>query len=653
MLDEWKFPLIPKICHAYWGGGTLPYLRYLTLASFQYYNPDWEIILYVPKVSQQDMTWNTHEQKYKVNCDDWFHRLKEIIPIKEIDFAEIGLSNDISEVHKSDFLRWHLLSTIGGVWVDMDILFIKPMTAIGGDNLYPTVDVVYCKGNYGHSIGFLMGATKCDFFNTVLEKAKEAFNKAEYQCIGSVLCNSLPNPGFGYNLPMDVVYAYDANHVKELYADNPPKRLTKNTIGIHWYAGSTFSGEYLNATNGGCVKNDSFIGKQITEFGNKIQTKDIFTHIFNINKWKSKESVSGVGSELETTPDMREQLPILFERYDIKRVLDLGCGDFNWMKTIVGGLDYYMGIDVVSKIIEYNDLAFSSDKVHFVCKNIEDVDEELYQDFDAVIIRDVMVHLTSEEISDLLDRLKLGNIRFLFATNFLGGGVNRDINTGNWRRVNLLLPPFSMPMPIETIVSYREQYSLHDSIHTDKTLALWNTPRIVTDKHHPFANYHTHRQLRSINPHTVTDVGTGDGYWGKVIKIINPCCIITGIELSDKWFNHCEGLGIYEKVIHSDVCNAINYTLGDVIIFGDILEHLYKDSALEVLLRAVQRFKYVIINTPVGFMPQEHEDIEEIHRCGLTYEDMSKYDIIEYQQSGDSNEEYHVFNCLIRGNNGN
>ena len=44
---------------------------------------------------------------------------------------DFNLSNEISEVKKSDFLRWHILSTEEGLWSDMDILYLKSMPNFG------------------------------------------------------------------------------------------------------------------------------------------------------------------------------------------------------------------------------------------------------------------------------------------------------------------------------------------------------------------------------------------------------------------------------------------------------------------------------------------------------------------------------------------
>jgi mannosyltransferase OCH1-like enzyme len=257
----WHLSKIPKILHIYWGGKKLSYLRYLTLASFRYYNPDWEIILYRPIVETIGTPWITKEQKYAENYEDWLGNIDSLkVTVKEIDFNAIGFTNSASSVHKSDYLRWILLSDIGGLWADMDILFTKSM-----DDLYfnlpefAGINNVYCICSYGHSIGFLMGGQGNNYYKKIKEESIAEYKKEKYQCIGSTLCNKIfPTPASirkvdptAYNLSMDVVYPYDSNHVNELF-NGAVEKFTNWTIGIHWYAGSAIAGTYLNATNGGC-----------------------------------------------------------------------------------------------------------------------------------------------------------------------------------------------------------------------------------------------------------------------------------------------------------------------------------------------------------------------------------------------------------------
>jgi len=76
-------------------------------------------------------------------------------------------------------------------------------------------------------------------------------------------------------------------------------------------------------------------------YSNKIKEKKIFKHdsiedrfteIYKSNYWGSKESVSGIGSTLIYTENLRSKLPDLFQLYSIKSIFDAPCGDFNWMK---------------------------------------------------------------------------------------------------------------------------------------------------------------------------------------------------------------------------------------------------------------------------------------------------------------------------------
>jgi glycosyltransferase involved in cell wall biosynthesis len=257
----WHLSKIPQTLHCYWGGKKLSYLRYLTLESFKYFNPDWKIILYTPFVLQKSFYWNTPEQVYGDNYVNYYDRIKGLgITIQEIDFVKIGFYNDAAEVHKSDYLRWWLLSTVGGVWADMDILFIKPMDELCFNKLeLSNIDTVFCFGSYGYSIGFLMSSENNRYFKTIHLASKKEYKKEGYQSIGVLLCAKVFSSiesimrvnSNSYCLPMDIVYAYQWDNIKEVFDIKCINKITNNTIGIHWYGGSKVAGIYQNNTNGG------------------------------------------------------------------------------------------------------------------------------------------------------------------------------------------------------------------------------------------------------------------------------------------------------------------------------------------------------------------------------------------------------------------
>lgn len=170
---------------------------------------------------------------------------------------------------------------------------------------------------------------------------------------------------------------------------------------------------------------------------------------------------------------------------------------------------------------------------------------------------------------------------------------------------------------------------------------------IHTWKHNNWVNTFTIDQLMRLSPVNVTDVGCGDGFYGKLLRHILPHTQITGIELNIRWYNHCLNLGVYDTLHHTCIIDKISHINGEIIIFGDILEHLEKSDMEYVLEKAVHNFDFVLLNGPVGFQPQDHEDPEEIHRCGITKEDLVKYTILEYNQS-DFDNGNNMMNCLLQ-----
>lgn len=265
---DW-FLKVPKIMHVYWSGGTLPYLRMLTVKSFIYHNPDWKVVLYTPQIPSVIRTWDSRELNYPLQCEDCTSALMALpIEKQEVDFSRFGFSNNISEVHKSDFLRLFLLSEVGGLWSDMDVLYFKPMTALAVNTPHNSdKDTFVCISHYGHSAGFLMSAKGSKFYALVTDMAKRHYDPKQYQCMGATMFNEhlhkfeqIKQISPSVNIDMDAVYAHDAMHIKDIL-DGTPARFTPKSIGIHWYAGHPLWGEFMRDTDGGKINlQDNIIG---------------------------------------------------------------------------------------------------------------------------------------------------------------------------------------------------------------------------------------------------------------------------------------------------------------------------------------------------------------------------------------------------------
>lgn len=245
--------MIPKIVHFYWGSEILPFLRLLTIWSFIKFNPDWEVRFYYPKKRTTIMSWPTHEHKYAVSGQDYMETVTQFLPkvhpnvkIIELDFSLLMEYDEVSEVHRSDFLRWHILSTEGGLWSDMDIIYFRNIDIDLHNH------TCFCVNNeYGHSVGFLLSAPKNKIFRRIKQKALAGYNPDNYQSMGSVVLNKLYPAGIRadfYNLPMDIVYAYNAHLIPEIFTEGPrgALRFTRRSVGLHWYAGHWLAGKYIN-----------------------------------------------------------------------------------------------------------------------------------------------------------------------------------------------------------------------------------------------------------------------------------------------------------------------------------------------------------------------------------------------------------------------
>ena len=228
-------------------------------------NPDWEISIYIPSECYTgDVPWGTGEgydgtQFSGRNYSDALFSLPGI-KIKEVDFSAFPHISAAPENYKSDFFRWHILSTEGGLYSDIDLLYYRPMNDLYF-NQYDNkdIDCAICLQYAGNIIGFLLSAPQNGFFNKVFDASINAFETTTYQAISAPLVNQLfpseesireqiPELKF-INMPMDVVYALDHLNIPDIFQTNDMGRLTDKTIGIHWYAGHPVSQHFNNLLN--------------------------------------------------------------------------------------------------------------------------------------------------------------------------------------------------------------------------------------------------------------------------------------------------------------------------------------------------------------------------------------------------------------------
>ncbi len=97
-----------------------------------------------------------------------------------------------------------------------------------------------------------------------------------------------------------------------------------------------------------------------------------FEHIYK-KLWSSKESISGTGSPLDFTKNIRLHLPPkIFTKFNISSILDTPCGDFHWMQHVLKNHNEidYIGGDIVNMLFLENNKKYASNHISFIILDI-------------------------------------------------------------------------------------------------------------------------------------------------------------------------------------------------------------------------------------------------------------------------------------------
>ena len=204
-----------------------------------------------------------------------------------------------------------------------------------------------------------------------------------------------------------------------------------------------------------------------------LATKEhVFTSIWRNNYWGSSESLSGPGSTLEQTANIRLKMPVKFDEMGIKRVFDAPCGDLHWMQHVLKGSNFnYIGGDIVGELVNANKKKYSNSKVNFIKF---DMTADVFPSADVWLCRAVFYHLSNKDIYLALEQFLASEIKYILTTNCVtdDNHSNVDIATGDWRSLNLMLPPFNFPREcLWEIVDYVPP-------HPPMMLTMWTKKQI-------------------------------------------------------------------------------------------------------------------------------------------------------------------------------
>ena len=194
-------------------------------------------------------------------------------------------------------------------------------------------------------------------------------------------------------------------------------------------------------------------------FGKNFIRKKIFKYIYDSGYWidynvKCNYSKSGKGSNIESTLNLQNSLKIFFKKNKIRKIVDIGCGDFNWMNQLLKDIDYesYLGVDIVDDLIEQNYRNFGNQNIKFISRDVVNDDLSFINKSDFILIRHVFIHLDNSSIIKIINKIKNLDFKYLGITSDPKISKNIDLKTeGRFREINLIIEPFNLNKNYEVI----------------------------------------------------------------------------------------------------------------------------------------------------------------------------------------------------------
>lgn len=191
-------------------------------------------------------------------------------------------------------------------------------------------------------------------------------------------------------------------------------------------------------------------------------TRDAMAQIYAKQLWGGEEGAfySGEGSHRpEFVEPYVEAVSEFLTSFDEPLVVcDLGCGDFNIGRRLLPLTKHYHAIDIVPELINRNQQIFQSDHLDFHCL---DISKDKLPEGDCAILRQVMQHLSNDEVKRIV--VHLSKFRYVILTEHIPLVEfipNKDIISGQGIRIkqnsgiDLQAAPFHfMPKSMEELTS--------------------------------------------------------------------------------------------------------------------------------------------------------------------------------------------------------
>ncbi len=185
----------------------------------------------------------------------------------------------------------------------------------------------------------------------------------------------------------------------------------------------------------------------------------VFTNIYDSQEWGQTFSntftgSSGPGSSIEYNREYIGFLRSFLQTYQIRSVVDLGCGDWRCGTAIYSDIPCsYTGYDVYKKMIESHRQSFRNPLWQFECKNCA-AELDTMVDADLLIVKDVLQHWSDEEVTHFMEyQMKAKKYKYILITNCVNEYDGSLQKPGGWRQLSKT-HPLLIPYALQEIFRY-------------------------------------------------------------------------------------------------------------------------------------------------------------------------------------------------------
>ena len=137
--------------------------------------------------------------------------------------------------------------------------------------------------------------------------------------------------------------------------------------------------------------------------------------------------------------------------------------------------------------------------------------------------------------------------------------------------------------------------------------------------------------IRLLKPETLLDLGAGAGKYGELAKKINSSIKLTAVEIEKDYIKNFKLPSIYDEVWNISATDLINPKyydqIFDVIMIGDIIEHLKKSDGIDLLNFLIYRCRWIILEFPHHYLQNSVDGYQsEAHISVWTETDFSSFE---------------------------